>query len=106
VLLHKHQAVLFARQRHALITCEDFMPAMLFVPLGERSRHVHLLDNVPPTHTSVVSAERNLTLLCCVRDDALLRAPEIVAFLLMPKHLSNFAIRSLSLKCVGALNGS
>jgi hypothetical protein len=33
------------------------MPAALLVPLGERRRHVHLLDDVTPADAGVVRAE-------------------------------------------------
>ena len=36
---------------------KDLMAPMLFVPLGERGRHMHLLDNVAPSHTGVVGTE-------------------------------------------------
>src|SRR3712207_7025004 len=44
--------------------------AMLFVPLGQRCRHVHLLDDVAPPDAGVVCAEGDFTLLRGIRDDA------------------------------------
>src|SRR5207253_8556516 len=37
---------------------KNLMATMLFIPLGERSRHVHLLNDVPPAHARVVGTER------------------------------------------------
>src|SRR5438874_364733 len=65
------------------------MPAVLFVPLGQRCRHVHLLDDVPPTHAGVVSAERDLTLLRGIWDDALLSTAEVVVEQILKPHSSN-----------------
>src|SRR5260370_30700719 len=76
-------------QLHFLAASEDFMSPMLFVPLRKRSRHVHLLDNVPPAHTRVVGAERNLAFLRGVRNNALLRPPEIVVEQILKPHPGN-----------------
>src|SRR5882757_3865075 len=59
---------------------------MLFIPLGERGRHVHLLDDVPPSHARVVSAERDLAFLRRVRNNALLRPPEVVVEQILEPH--------------------
>ena len=123
---------------------EDLVTAVLLVPLGERGRHVHLLDDVPPADARVVGAEADLPFLRRVRNDAALGAAEVVVEQVLEPHpgdeqevpavrrgasrcpsmralgrdlavvlwpvapnvLSNFFIRSVSLKCVGALNGS
>src|ERR1700685_726086 len=71
---------------HALAPGENLMPAMLLVPLGQTRRHVHLLDDVPPTHPSVVGAEGDLTLLGGVRDNALLGPSEIVVEQILEPH--------------------
>src|SRR2546423_11407407 len=65
---------------------KDLMPPMLLVPLSQRGRHVHLLDDVPPSHARVVSAERNLALLRRVRNNALLRPPEVVIEQILEPH--------------------
>jgi hypothetical protein len=39
------------------------VPPALLVPLGQRRRHVHLLDDVPPPHARVVRAEADLAFL-------------------------------------------
>ena len=56
----------------------SFMAAVLFVPLGERRRHVHLLDDVAPADARVIGAERDFPFLRRVRDDAPLGAAEVV----------------------------
>src|SRR2546427_7438694 len=71
---------------HILPTGKDFVPPVLLVPLGERCGHVHLLDDVPPSHAGVVGAERNLAFLCGIRNDALLRPPEIVVEQILEPH--------------------
>src|SRR5271166_5724449 len=71
-LIFQYQMMFRAAELHALAAGENLMPAMLLVPLGQRGRHVHFLDDVPPTHPGVVSAKRNLSLLRGIRNDALL----------------------------------
>jgi hypothetical protein len=71
---------------HLFAAGEDFVPPVFFVPLGEGGRHVHLLDDVPPTHTRVVSAEGNLAFLRRVRNNALLGAPEVVIEQILEPH--------------------
>src|SRR5580658_2336229 len=78
--------MLRAAELHALPAGENLMPAMLFVPLAQRGGHMHLLDDVPPTHPGVVSAKRNLTFLRGVGDDALLGPPEIVVEQVLEPH--------------------
>src|SRR5262249_50851170 len=74
----ENERMLRAGQVHLLAAREDLVPAVLFVPLGERGRHVHLLDNIAPTDTCVVSAEGDLAFLRSVGNDALLGAAEVV----------------------------
>src|SRR5690242_16858802 len=74
VFFVQHQTMFFTAQRNGFVARKDLMPAVLFVPLGERRGHVHLLDDVPPTHTGVVGAERNLAFLGGIRNNALLSA--------------------------------
>src|SRR5580704_10700193 len=78
--------MLRAAELHALPAGENLMPAVLFVPLAQRGGHMHLLDDVPPTHPGVVSAKRNLTFLRGVGDNALLGPPEIVVEQILEPH--------------------
>ena len=78
--------LLARRQVHVLAAGDDFVPALLLVPLGERRRHVHLLDDVAPAHAGVVRAEGNLAFLRGVRNDALLGAAEIVVEQILEPH--------------------
>ena len=57
VFFPQNQPVIGRVQRHSLVACEDLMPPVVFVPLGERGRHVHLFDDVAPAHARIVSAE-------------------------------------------------
>src|SRR5246500_5967805 len=57
---------------------KNLMPPMLLIPLCQRGGHVHLLDDVPPSHPGVVSAKGNLSLLRSVGDNALLGPAEIL----------------------------
>src|SRR4026208_2502417 len=79
--------MLLAAQWHVLVAGEDLVAGLGFVPPrggrrgggwcvpgGERPRHMHLLEDVPPADAGVVGAERDLTLLRAVRNDAHLRA--------------------------------
>src|SRR5437763_9187460 len=62
------------------------MPSVLVVPLRQRCSHMHLLDDVSPAHAGVVSTERNLAFLRCIRNDALLSAAEIVVKQILEPH--------------------
>src|SRR5437762_3265283 len=62
------------------------MPSILFVPFGESRGHMHLLYDVAPANAGVVSAERNLTFLSRVRDDALLGAAEVIVEQILKPH--------------------
>ena len=44
-------------ERHAFAASENLVAAMLFVPLRERRRYMHLLDNLSPADARVVRAE-------------------------------------------------
>src|SRR5437879_4795461 len=74
---------------HFLAARKNLVPPMLFIPLGQRSSHVHLLDDVPPSHARVVSAERNLPLLRRIRDNALLGSAEVVVKQILKPHSRN-----------------
>ena len=65
---------------------EDFVTAVLLVPLGEGGGHVHLLDDVAPAHAGVVSAEADFAFLRGVRNDALLGAAEVVVEQILEPH--------------------
>ncbi len=80
------ESVLFIFHLHFLAAREDFVTSMLFVPLGERGSHVHLLDDVAPSHAGVVGAEADLAFLRGVRDDALLGAAEVVVEQILEPH--------------------
>src|SRR5258706_12969375 len=62
------------------------MPPILFVPFGQSRGHMHLLDDLTPAHTGVVSTKRNLTFLSRVRDDALLGAAEVIVEQILKPH--------------------
>ena len=62
------------------------MPAVLFVPFGEVGRLVHVLDDLPPAHASVVGAEGNLAFLSAVRNHAHLSAAEVVIEEILEPH--------------------
>ena len=65
---------------------EDLVAAMLLIPLGERGRHVHLLDDVAPADAGVIGAEADLALLRGVGNDALLGAAEVVVEQILEPH--------------------
>ena len=71
---------------HLLAAGEDLVAAVLLVPLGERGRHVHLLDDVAPAHAGVVRAEADLAFLRGVGNDALLGAAEVVVEQILEPH--------------------
>src|SRR6202012_809893 len=79
---------LVADEGHAdlLAAGEDFMTAMLLIPLGEGGGHVHLLDDVAPAHAGVVRAEGDFAFLRGVGDDALLGAAEVVVEEILEPH--------------------
>src|ERR1043166_1566073 len=59
---------------------------MLLIPLRDSRVLVHVLDDVSPTDTGVVSTERNLAFLRAVRDDAHFSATEIVVEEILEPH--------------------
>ena len=86
-MLHvDHQFVANIVHAHLLTACEDLVAPMLFVPLGQRRGHVHLLDDVAPANARVVSAEADLAFLRGVGNDALLGAAEIVVEQILEPH--------------------
>src|SRR5437870_7557 len=74
------------RQGYGLAAGEDLVAAVLVVPLGERRRHVHLLDDVAPADAGVVRAEGNLALLRGIGNDAHLGATEVVVEQILEPH--------------------
>src|SRR5205807_2006324 len=73
-------------QTHPLSACEDFMPPVLFIPLGQTGGHVHLLHDLAPADAGVVRTEGDLALLGRVWDDALLGAAEVVIEQILEPH--------------------
>ena len=86
VLHVEHQVVAHVVHAHLLAAGEDLVAAVLLVPLGERGRHVHLLDDVAPADAGVVGAEADLAFLRGVGDDALLGAAEVVVEQILEPH--------------------
>src|SRR5215216_5135315 len=67
-------------------TRKNVMPAVLLIPLRHGRILVHVLDNVSPTNARVVSAEGDFAFLCAVRNDAHLRAAEVVVEKILEPH--------------------
>ena len=82
----QHEVVLGRRELDLLAAGVDLVTAVLVVPLRQRRRHVHLLDDVPPADAGVVGAERDLPFLRRVRNDAALRAAEVVVEEILEPH--------------------
>ena len=59
---------------------------VLFVPIFEIRRFVHVLDDLPPADPGIVSAEGNLAFLRAVRNDAHLGAAEIIVEKILKPH--------------------
>ena len=86
-MLHvQSQGMAHLGHAHLLAAGEDLMAAVLLIPLGEGGRHVHLLDDVAPSHAGVVGAEADLAFLRGVGDDALLGAAEVVVEQVLEPH--------------------
>src|SRR5215510_77353 len=62
------------------------MATMLLIPLRDCRVLVHVLDDISPTDSSVVGAERNLSLLRAVRNNAHLSTSEIVVEKILEPH--------------------
>src|SRR6185503_435723 len=71
---------------HRLACGVDLVPSMIFVPLGEASGLVHVLDDLAPADTSVVCAEGDLTFLSTVGNYAHLSAAEVVIKEILEPH--------------------
>src|SRR3954454_6617971 len=89
VLFVQYQVMFLADERNALVAGEDFVPAVLLIPLGERGGHVHLLDDISPAYAGVISTERDFPFLRGVGNDALLGAAEIVVEQILEPHAGN-----------------
>src|SRR6185312_3173307 len=62
------------------------MALVLFVPFGEVCSLMHVLDDLPPADSGIVSAEANLAFLRAVGNDAHLSAAEIVVEQILEPH--------------------
>src|SRR5207245_3182612 len=56
------------------------------VPLRNSRILVHVLDDLPPADSRIVRAERDFSLLRCVRDDAHFRAAEVIVEEVLEPH--------------------
>src|SRR5436190_19898511 len=63
--------------------------AILLVPLLHAGSLVHVLDNLPPADTGVVRTEGNLSQLGGIRNDAHLRAAEVIVEQILEPHTGN-----------------
>src|SRR5205085_12013979 len=70
----------------AVAAGENLVATFFFIPLGQGSGHMHLLDDIAPADTSVVCAEGNFTLLRGVRNDAHFCSAEIVIEQILEPH--------------------
>src|SRR6185369_12278689 len=83
------QTVRLVSHRHVLAAGENLVTAVLLIPLRDGRVLVHVLDDVAPADTRVVRAERNLTFLRAVRDDAHFSAAEVVVEEILEPHSSD-----------------
>src|SRR5579883_609121 len=86
VLLIEYEVVTHIAHADLLAASKDLMTAVLLIPLGEGSSHVHLLNDVAPADARVVGAEADFTLLRGIRDDALLGAAEVIVEEVLEPH--------------------
>src|SRR5688572_212135 len=66
----QNEIVIEAVHRHRVAAGVYGMLSVLLVPLSDRRRLVHVLDDLSPADSGVVGAERDLTELGCIRNDA------------------------------------
>src|ERR1700688_2160396 len=64
----------------------NFMLAVSAIPLRDRRVFVHVLDDLPPADAGVICAEGDFALLRGIRNDAHLRAAEIVVEQILEPH--------------------
>src|SRR5262245_21646412 len=62
------------------------MFAMFLVPFGNAGCLVHVLDDLPPTDSSIVGTKRNLSELSGIWNDAHLSAAEVVIEQILEPH--------------------
>src|ERR1700679_3225754 len=65
---------------------EDFVLAVLLVPLSDGRVLVHVLDNLPPADAGVIRTEGDFTLLRGVRNNAHFGAAEVVVEEILEPH--------------------
>src|SRR5262245_34240726 len=82
----KHERMVDILKPDLLASRIDLVAAVLLIPLGQGSCHVHFLDDVAPSDPGVVGAERDLAFLSRVRDYALFGAAEIVVEQVLKPH--------------------
>src|ERR1022692_3554862 len=75
-----------ALQSDFLAAGEDLVLAILLVPLGERSGHMHFFDDVPPADAGIVSTEGDFAFLRRIGNNTLLGTPEIVIEQVLEPH--------------------
>src|SRR5271156_1219577 len=80
------QRMLVAVEVNFLALGEDFVLAVLLLPLGHSRVLIHVLYNLPPSDAGVVSAEGNFALLRGVRNDAHFGAAEVVVEKILEPH--------------------
>src|SRR6266850_2926800 len=78
--------MLLRDSRYIMARGVNCMASMLFIPLTEVGRLVHVLDDLTPTNARVVSAERNFALLSAVGNHAHLSATEIIVEEILKPH--------------------
>src|SRR5215471_2298685 len=78
--------MLGAAKLHSLAPGEYLVPSVLLIPPGQRGGHMHLLNDVPPSYTGIVSAKRDFPFLRSVRNNALLGPAKIVIEQVLEPH--------------------
>src|SRR5262249_32326293 len=86
VSLVQHKSVVVAIERDGMPTGIHTMFSVLLVPFRNSGCLVHVLDDLSPTDSSVISTEGNLTELRRVRNDAHLCASEVVVEEILEPH--------------------
>src|SRR3989442_8204457 len=81
--------MLFGNSGNTVTGGVNSMPFVFLVPVGEVSRLVHVLDDLPPADTRVVSAEGDFAFLSAVRNHAHFSAAEVVVEEVLKPHAFN-----------------
>ena len=68
---------------------EDFVAAVVFVPLRNRRVLVHMFNDIAPANTGIVRTETDLAFLCAIRNNAHLGAAEVVIEQILKPHSRN-----------------